>query len=57
MVVEGYKVFNSDWIWHCCLTGKQKEAVLSLPNFDAGIFKEITGIDVDMEVQDVWNLI
>lgn len=43
--------------WHCCLTDKQKEAVLSLPNFDAGIFKEITGIDVDMEVQDVWNLI
>lgn len=44
-------------VWHCCLTDKQKEAVLSLPNFNAGIFKEITGIDVDMEVQDVWNLI
>lgn len=43
--------------WHCTFTEKQKEAVLSLPNFDAEIFKEITGIDIDMEVQDIWNLI
>ena len=51
-----YKKFRNK-TWHCCLTDKQKEAVLSLPNFDAGIFKEITGIDINMEVQDVWNLI
>lgn len=44
-------------VWHCGFTEKQREAVLSLPNFDAEIFREITGIDVDMEVQDVWNLI
>lgn len=44
-------------VWHCTFTEKQKEAVLSLPNFDAEIFKEITGIDINMEVQDIWNLI
>lgn len=43
--------------WHCTFTEKQKEAVLSLPNFDAEIFKKITGIDINMEVQDIWNLI
>lgn len=44
-------------VWHCTFTEKQKESVLVLPNFDAEIFKEITGIDIDMEVQDIWNLI
>lgn len=44
-------------VWHCAFTEKQKEAVLSLPNFDSKIFKEITGIDINMEVQDIWNLI
>lgn len=44
-------------VWHCTFTEKQKEAILSLPNFDAEIFKEITGIDINMEVQDIWNLI
>lgn len=44
-------------VWHCGFTEKQREAVLSLPNFDAEIFREITGININMEVQDVWNLI
>lgn len=31
------------------LPTKDKEAVLSLPNFNAGIFKEITGIDITID--------
>ena len=35
--------------WWRSLPSNSKEAVLSLPNFDKAIFKEITGIDVDAE--------
>ncbi len=31
------------------LTEKEKAVVMSIPNFDKEIFKEITGIDVDCE--------
>ena len=34
-------------IWWRGLTDKEREVVMSLPNFDKEIFKEITGIDVD----------
>ena len=35
--------------WWRDLPNCDKEAVLSLPNFDKAIFKEITGIDIDVE--------
>ena len=35
-------------IWWRGLTNKEKETVMSLPNFDAQIFKEITGVDVNL---------
>ena len=35
--------------WWQSLPSNSKEEVLSLPNFDKAIFKEITGIDVDAE--------
>ena len=35
--------------WWRGLPSNSKEEVLSLPNFDKAIFKEITGIDVDIE--------
>lgn len=37
------------WQWVDFDNGSAKAAVLSLPNFDKAIFKEITGIDVDAE--------
>ena len=33
--------------WWRDLTDCQKDAILSLPNFDKEIFKEITGVDID----------
>ena len=33
--------------WWDGLTKERKNIVMSLPNFDKNIFKEITGIDVD----------
>lgn len=35
--------------WWQSLPSNSKEEVLSLPNFDKAIFKEITGIDIDAE--------
>ena len=35
--------------WWRSLPSNSKEEVLSLPNFDKAIFKEITGINVDVE--------
>lgn len=35
--------------WWQSLPSNSKEEVLSLPNFDKAIFKEITGINVDVE--------
>ena len=35
--------------WWQSLPSDSKEEVLSLPNFDKAIFKEITGINVDVE--------
>ena len=31
------------------LSQEEKETVMSIPNFDKAIFKEVTGIDVDRE--------
>lgn len=31
------------------LTSREKDVIKNLPNFDAAIFKEITGIDVDAD--------
>lgn len=39
---------NKQSIWESLLQ-PDKEAVLNLPNFDAAIFKEITGIDVNLK--------
>ena len=36
-------------IWWRGLTDDEKNIILSIPNFDKEIFKEITGIDVDKE--------
>ena len=33
-------------MWWDELSDKEKNAILSIPNFDRAIFKEITGIDV-----------
>ena len=33
--------------WWVSLSDDDKKAILSIPNFDKAIFKEITGIDVD----------
>ena len=33
--------------WWDSLTKEEKDIVMSLPNFDKNIFKEITGIDVN----------
>ena len=35
--------------WWNCLSEEDKNTILSIPNFDAEIFKEITGIDVNEE--------
>lgn len=35
--------------WWKSLTKENKEIIMQIPNFDKNIFKEITGIDVDME--------
>lgn len=35
-----------------CATNQEKSRILEIPNFDRKIFKEITGVDVDMEVED-----
>lgn len=34
-------------MWWDDLSDRQKDIVMQLPNFDKGIFKEITGISVD----------
>lgn len=36
-------------IWWRLLDQRQKNIIMSIPNFDKAIFKEITGIDVDKE--------
>ena len=36
-------------IWWRWLTDDKKNIIMSIPNFDKKIFKEITGIDVDKE--------
>ena len=36
-------------IWWRSLDQRQKNIIMSIPNFDKAIFKEITGIDVDKE--------
>lgn len=35
--------------WWSRLTSREKDVIKNLPNFDAAIFKEITGIDVDAD--------
>ena len=35
--------------WWAGLTADDRNAILSLPNFDAAIFREITGIDVSKD--------
>lgn len=35
--------------WWERLSSKEKQEILSLPNFDKEIFKEITGIDVEVK--------
>ncbi len=54
VITEGYlKKLSSEEIFYeqqknwSCLSQKEKEIVMALPNFDKVIFKEITGIDVE----------
>ena len=42
--VDAKKAANE---WWRELSGEDKRTILSIPNFDKDIFKEITGIDVD----------
>lgn len=44
--MKGYKVFNGDWTCRDFKYEVGKTEVKSIPNFDAKIFKEITGIEV-----------
>nr|DAW56655.1 MAG TPA: pentapeptide repeat protein [Bacteriophage sp.] len=50
--VGGYlkfvSIFEVSKQWWSELSDKDKRTITSIPNFDAQIFKEITGIDVDM---------
>ena len=39
-------------IWWRKLSKQEKSRILEIPNFDRKIFKEITGVDVDMDVED-----
>ena len=36
-------------IWWRGLSDRQKAVITAIPNFDKAIFKEITGIDVDVD--------
>ena len=38
---------NSAQLWWDGLTDKERQIIKDIPNFDAKIFKECTGIDVD----------
>ena len=40
---------DNAWKWWAGLSAADRNVILSLPNFDAAIFKEITGIGVDAE--------
>lgn len=40
-------------IWWSRLTSREKDVIKNLPNFDAAIFKEITGIDVDADEREI----
>ena len=40
-------------IWWSRLTSREKDVIKNLPNFDATIFKEITGIDVDADEREI----
>ena len=40
---------NRFQVWWNCLSEEDKKTILNIPNFDAEIFKEITGIDVKQE--------
>ena len=52
-VTSGYlkQLDNSECgsIWWRGLTDREKSIIKAIPNFDKEIFKEITGVDVDME--------
>lgn len=39
--------------WNNSLNNEQKEFIKSLPNFDAEIFEEITGVDISKGKQDL----
>ena len=43
--VDAKKAANE---WWRELSGEDKRTILSIPNFDKDIFREITGIDVEM---------
>lgn len=45
-VVEEYTFEEACQNWWNNMTNKDKELIKGMPNFDAEIFKEITGIEV-----------
>jgi hypothetical protein len=40
---------DNAWKWWAGLSAADRNVILSLPNFDAAIFREITGIDVSKD--------
>ena len=40
---------DNAWKWGAGLSAADRNVILSLPNFDAAIFREITGIDVSKD--------
>lgn len=40
---------DNAWTWWAGLSADDRNVILSLPNFDAAIFREITGIDVSKD--------
>ena len=49
--LKKYDKSERNQIWWGSLSDQEKNVIKSLPNFDAEIFKEITGIDVDYNMQ------
>lgn len=45
--LRGENSSSSADVWWRELSDGEKEAIMSIPNFDKTIFKEITGIDID----------
>lgn len=43
---QTHSAIDMQIVWHLAISESERDAILSLPNFDPDIFKEITGVDV-----------